>query len=97
MFFRNSQSLLSLAALILTAIAALVILARYLDLKREADEEKEPDLSPEARLAQFERAFYAGQMDAEEFQRIKAALANPNRPETLGRSEPPQPDRSPKV
>ena len=95
MFFRDSSALFSLAALILTAIVALVIMARYLDLKREEDEEGEPDLSPEARLDQFERAFYAGQMDAEEFQRIKAALENPKPPEASGRSGTSKSDRLP--
>ena len=86
--------MLSLAALILTAIMTLMIVAHYLDLKREEEENHKPDLSPKARLAEFERAFYAGQMNAEEFQRIKAALENPNPTEILRPSKASKTDSS---
>lgn len=65
---------LSLLALVITAIGAIVLIARYLDVKREEEEEAEPVVSPESRLAEFERAFYAGQMTKEEFLRIKETL-----------------------
>ncbi len=79
---------LSLAALVATAILALVVVARYLDLKREEDEESEPADSPTARLAQLERAFYAGQMNREEFERIKQALEG-TKPSKVSEVKPP--------
>ncbi len=71
---RSAAPFLSLFALIVTAIGAFVILFRYLELQREEKEELGPPDSPQARLAQLERAYYAGQMDEAEFLRIKAVL-----------------------
>ena len=70
----STSTYLSLIALIVTAIVALVVVARYLDLKREEEEDSEPAETPQARLAHFERAYYAGQMNQAEFLRIKEAL-----------------------
>lgn len=71
------NSTLSLIALGLVFVGAIVVVARYQFLSREAKDEGRPD-SPKARLAELERAYYSGVMDEVEFRRIRDLLDPPS-------------------
>ncbi len=63
--------------IVLLILAILIGVPVAYRLWREAHEEDEEPASDADRLAQLERAFYLGQMDEEEFRRVRDSLARP--------------------
>lgn len=85
---------LSLAALTIAFVLAILFAYRYYRLEQE--EKEEVPESPEALLADFERAYYSGEMDEEEFRRIKDSLRKQSDPTaTPGPKPAPRPGAAP--
>jgi hypothetical protein len=72
-----SPSLWTYLPIVLLILAIMIGVPVAYRLWREAHEEDEEPASDAERLSQLEKAYYLGQMSAEEFHRVRESLAGP--------------------
>lgn len=73
----SSQTLWTYLPVILLVLVMLIGVPAAYRLWREAHQEDEEPASKDERLSQLERAYCAGQMNEEEFRRIRELLGSP--------------------